>query len=41
MDKKAALNRVMVWRWTRNKPLPEPVLAQFTAAYIRHQASMS
>ena len=35
IDNKAALVQVMAWRWTGNKPLPEPVLTQFTDAYMR------
>ena len=27
----------MAWRWTGDKPLPEPMLIQFTDAYIRHE----
>ena len=27
---KAALVQVMAWRWTGDKPLPEPMLTQFT-----------
>ena len=36
IDKKSALVRVMAWRRTGDKPLPEPLLTQFTDAYMRH-----
>ena len=36
IDNKAALVQVMAWRWTGNNPLPEPMMAQFTDAYMRH-----
>ena len=35
-DNKAALVQLMAWRWTDNKPLPEPMLTQFTDSYILH-----
>ena len=35
-DNKPALVQVMVWRRTGDKPLPEPMLAQFTVTYMRH-----
>ena len=35
IDKKAALVQVMAWRRTGDKPLPEPMMAQFTDAYMR------
>ena len=31
----------MAWLQIHSKPLPEPVMAQFTDSYIRHQASKS
>ena len=34
-DNKAALDQVMAWQQTGNKPLPEPVLTQFTDAYMK------
>ena len=37
IDNKPAL----VWRRPGDKPLPEPLLAQFTDAYMRHQEEMS
>ena len=36
VDYKPALVQVMVWRRTGGKPLPEPLMAQFTDAYMRH-----
>ena len=36
IDNKPALVQVMVWRRTGDKPLPKPMMAQFTDAYMRH-----
>ena len=36
IDYKSALFQVMAWRRTGDKPLPEPMLTQFTGAYMRH-----
>ena len=36
IDKKSALVQVMAWRLFGAKPLPEPMLTQFTDAYMRH-----
>ena len=36
IDNKPTLVQVMVWRRTGDKPLPEPLMAQFTDAYMRH-----
>ena len=36
IDNKAALVQVMAWRLTGDKPLPEPMLIQFTYAYMWH-----
>ena len=36
IDNKSALVRVMAWRRTGDKPLPEPMMTQFTDAYMRH-----
>ena len=36
IDNKPALVPVMAWRRTGDKPLPEPMLTQFTDAYMRH-----
>ena len=41
IDNKSALVQVMVWRRTRDKGLPEPMLDEFTDAYIRHLGEMS
>ena len=35
IDNKPALVQVMAWCWIGNKPLPEPMIAQFTD-YMRH-----
>ena len=34
IDNKPVLVQVMVWRRTGDKPLPEPMMAQFTDAYM-------
>ena len=36
IDNKAALVQVMPWHQTGDKPLPEPMMAQFTDAYMQH-----
>ena len=36
IDNKPVLVQVMVWRRAGDKPLPEPMMAQFTDAYMRH-----
>ena len=36
IDNKPALVQVTAWRRTGDKPLPEPMLSQFTDAYLRH-----
>ena len=36
IDKKPALVQVMAWRRIGDKPLPEPMMAQLTDAYMRH-----
>ena len=36
IDNKPALNQVMVWRRTSGKPLSEPMMTQFTDAYMQH-----
>ena len=33
---KAALVQVMAWHQIGDKPLPEPMMTQFTDAYMRH-----
>ena len=35
-DNKPSLIQVMAWRHISDKPLPEPMMAQFTDAYMRH-----
>ena len=41
IDNKSALVQVMAWRWTGDKPLPAPMLTQFTDAFMRHLGEMS
>ena len=36
IDNKPALVQVMAWCRTGDKPLSEPMMAQFTDAYMRH-----
>ena len=36
IDNKPALVQVMAWRRTDDKPLPEPMITQFTDAYMQH-----
>ena len=36
IESKSELLQVMAWRWTGDKPLPEPMLTQFIDAYILH-----
>ena len=36
IDNKPALVQVMAWRRTGDKPLPVPMMMQFTDAYMRH-----
>ena len=38
---KSALAQIMSWRQTGDKPLSEPMMDQFTDAYLYRQASMS
>ena len=35
-DNKSALVQAVAWRRTGDKPLPEPMMSQFTDAYMRH-----
>ena len=35
-DKKPALVQIMAWRRPGDKPLSDPILTQFTDAYMRH-----
>ena len=34
IDNKPALAKLMAWRWTGDKPLPEPLMTQFIDAYV-------
>ena len=36
IDKKPALVQAMAWRRTGDKPLPEPMMTQFTDTYMQH-----
>ena len=36
IDNTSALVQTMAWRRTGDKPLPEPMLTQFTDTYMRH-----
>ena len=36
IDNMSALVQIMAWRYSGDKPLSEPMLTQFTDAYIRH-----
>ena len=36
INNKPALVQVLAWRQTGDKPLPEPMLNQFTDAYMGH-----
>ena len=36
IDNKPSLVQVMAWRRTGDKPLPEPMMAMFIDAYMRH-----
>ena len=36
VNNKSALIQVMAWRRTGDKPLPEPVMTQFTDVYMHH-----
>ena len=36
IDNTPAFVQVMAWRRTGDKPLPEPMLNQFTDSYMRH-----
>ena len=40
-DNMSALVQVKGWRITGDKPLPEPMVTQFTDAYMRHWVDMS
>ena len=36
IDNKSPLVQAIIWRWTGGKPLLEPMMTQFTHAYMRH-----
>ena len=36
IDNKAALMQVMAWHQANDKPLPKPMLTQFTDTYMPH-----
>ena len=40
-DNNSALVQVIAWCRTGNRPLTEPMMADFVNAYMRHLASMS
>ena len=40
-DNIPALDQIMAWRSPGDKPLSEPMMVNFTDAYMRHSASMS
>ena len=41
IDIKAAMVQIMAWHRTGDKPLPEPMLTQFTDAIMQHYGEMS
>ena len=41
IDIKPAPVQVMAWRRTDDKPIPEPMLTQFTDAYMRHSGELN
>ena len=41
IDNKPVLVQVMAWRRTGDKPLSEPMLIQFTDAYMWHYGEMN
>ena len=41
MNNKPAMFQVMAWRWIGDKPLPEPMLAELTDAYMQHWGEMN
>ena len=41
IDNKPSLVQVMAWCQIGDKPLSEPMMAQFTDAYMRHYGEMS
>ena len=41
IDNNLALVQIMAWRRIGDKPIFEPLLTQFTDAYMQHQGEMS
>ena len=41
INKIPALFQIMAWRRPGDKPLSEPMMVEFTDAYMRHSVSMS
>ena len=41
IDNKSPLFQEIAWRRTGDKTLPEPMMAQFIDAHMRHQGEMS
>ena len=41
IDNNTALVQIMVWRWTGNKPLSEPMMAWAGDTYMHHSASVN
>ena len=41
IDNESALVQVMAWCQTGDKPLPAPMLTQYTNAYLQHLGEMS
>ena len=41
IDNKSVLVQEMAWRWIGDKPLPQPMLTEFTDEYMRQQEEMS
>ena len=41
IDNEPTLFQIMAWHQIGDMPLSEPMMAQFTDAYMRHWASMS
>ena len=41
MKNKSALIQVMAWHRTGDKPLPDPMLNEFTDAYMRHKRELN
>ena len=41
IDNRAALVQVIAWHRTGDKPLPEPMMTQFTDVYMRHKEGVN